>query len=290
MTLVGAGLSAINHSEAGANSAEWQEYNGKVNYYNAQANIKSETAITEANASTLATVTGYQNRSIMADADTNIAILQATTLYNDSLLDDELALVWEQAGLDIKLLADQRSRERGTIVANQAGSGTMIGEGSNADVLIDQKTQENLDAFVIQYGADIRAGQIIDTKNKNLWEGEMAIKKLSWESEKATQLNSTNAQIQIESMAAQQNIKNISSNITASSAKTAASAGAAQTISNANMQASNTLVGGLFGAASSAVTEYYANKPTGSSGAGTGSGTSSINRSSVSLGSSLLTS
>ena len=83
-----------------------------------------------------------------------IGMIFATTSYNALLQEQELSRLWEDEGLALEQLGAERARERGGIIAEQGASGTVIGEGSNEDVIVSQMTQEAMDATVIQHGAD----------------------------------------------------------------------------------------------------------------------------------------
>jgi hypothetical protein len=124
------------------------------------------------------------NRSL-AVADYNVQVIQDTLEYNNNLLDEELRLLWEQYDLDSNLLEDARAVERGKIEAVQAASGVVMGQDSAADVIIDQKTQEALDAFILRHGADVEASKILNAKATNEWKGEMQIRQTQWQGELA---------------------------------------------------------------------------------------------------------
>ena len=90
----------------------------------------------------------------------------------------------------------ERERERKTIEANQAASGTLMGVGSNAQVLIDQKTQEELDKFIVKHNADIQASRIQNAKAQNLWLGEMEMLKIGYEGQVSAGVAQANANLQ----------------------------------------------------------------------------------------------
>ena len=282
--IAGAAVSAMSQKAAGENAAAWQQYNAEMEYHNAQVNIKNQTAITEANATALAMQTGMDNSSLLADMDMNSQLIEATTMYNDSLFEQDLVNNWEAAGLDLKLLQQQRMRERGSMEAQQAASGTIMASGSNAQVIVDQKTQEALDAFVINKNADLRANEILNARAKNLYEGEMALRKLEYEGKQVVNRNTTNAKMQLAHMETSQNLANISAETNARMGKSSANSNAEITRGNANAQATNTLAQGLFQGAASGVNSYYADKATGGSGWSlvTGGGGNSGGRTSVS--------
>lgn len=258
------GASAIWSSSQQAEGAsvqnDWSTFNAGMSYLTNQQNIESQAAITQYNANALMQTAGINASISASSAAYNADVIMATTLYNDELYEQELASLWEAAELDQMLLAQQRSRERGGIVAIQASSGTLIGEGSNAQVIVDQKTQENLDALVIQRGADKQATDIANARAKGMWEGQMAVQKTLWEGQLSSYKTIANANIAAGSMMAESAIATQAATQSNNSQLLSNMFGASNNLAAGNQQAQNTLVSGLFSAAGSAVGTYYQNQ------------------------------
>lgn len=117
------------------------------------------------------------NAGILANA----SLIQQTQEFNDMLYEQGVIETWTSANLDLELLGYQRARERGAIVANQGASGTVIGEGSNRDVVIDQMTQEALDKYIIKVGADQKVRDLTNARLQSKYQADMEIKKLAYE-------------------------------------------------------------------------------------------------------------
>jgi hypothetical protein len=117
------------------------------------------------------------NASILANA----SLIQQTQEFNDLLYEQGVIETWTSANLDLELLGYQRARERGAIIANQGASGTVIGEGSNRDVVVDQMTQEALDKYIIKVGADQKVRDLTNARLQSKYQADMEIKKLAYE-------------------------------------------------------------------------------------------------------------
>ncbi len=152
-----------------------------INFGAASGAAKLNMALAQHNAKMIQQSTDFNIKLLETTSVHNARIIAATTGYNNSLLDSELEDIWEAAELDVLHLQNQRAREAGEITAIQASSGTVIGEGSNADVLIDQRAQAALDELVVRHGAQREAEQVRNQQARNSWDGIMAIRNLQWE-------------------------------------------------------------------------------------------------------------
>lgn len=170
----------MGYSQAKENSMNQMMIAG-MNYGMASGAAKLNLKLAEFNADIIKMSTDFNIKVLESSSIHNGAIIEATTGYNNSLLDTEIADLWESMDLDIAHLQNQRAREQGQIVAIQSASGTVIGEGSNADVVIDQKAQAALDELVVRHGANREVEQVRNQQAKNTWEGQMAINNLMWE-------------------------------------------------------------------------------------------------------------
>jgi hypothetical protein len=161
--------------------SDWNRYNAQTAYNTDTANLELQSAITDVNLATLQTSSDI-GLDVADTVDTyNKSLIRDTAVYNDLLYEQDIEDLWTQHGLDVEVLTLQRARERGEMVANQSAPGTTIGEGSNADVVVDQMAQENLDKFILKTGADIQASKIMNARAQSLYEAEQAVKKISYE-------------------------------------------------------------------------------------------------------------
>jgi hypothetical protein len=177
-----------------------QLWNTQQQYNQSMNNLATQSVLSMYNAE-LAMLQGKLEASKqLSTAYFNADLIQQTTEYNNNLLDNELTLLWDKVDLDINLLGQQRAVERGEIRAAQSASGVVMDYGSYADVMVDSKTQQALDEFIVRHNADVTASKIENTKAQNAWKGAMEAIKVSWEGEKAATISMANSQLQAQSI------------------------------------------------------------------------------------------
>lgn len=248
---------AISSSNQNKTQQAWNNYNAQMSYNNSVRNIRAQNTIAGMNAM-LAMKSGQINAQMATDtAQLNASIIADTTAYNNELLAEDLALMWEAAELDIRNLEVQRAKERGGIRATHAASGTVMDEGSNAEIIADQMTQEAMDAFIIRHGADIQASKITNAMAQNRWQGEMQIKKTIWEGQMGAYSSLTNAGLSAMGGLMTAAISSQAGMQTASSGLTAGLAGAQMQYSQNQQSINAGLVQGLFSAGS----QYVSSNP-----------------------------
>ena len=196
-------VSGGNTDASQENSQAWAGYSNAVQHETGLANLEMQSMISMANGSMALASAAARADSTRAVAGRNAELIRLSTDYNASLLDEEEKLLWESAGLDIEQLEMQRARERGNIVAAQAASGTVIGTGSNKDIVIAQKTMEAFDAFVLRHNAEVGAAKIEDAKALGLWQGEVAARQTEWQGNLAAVMESAGANMRVAGMIAQ---------------------------------------------------------------------------------------
>lgn len=243
-----------------ATSSAWANYNNQMQYNTNMYNIESSLGLAKFNAAATMMAANAQAAASQAAAEYNAGMIFATTSYNALLEEQELSRVWEDAELDLLQLEQQRARERGGIIGQQAASGTVIGEGSNADVIISQQTQEYMDSVIIQHGAERQAANIQNQIVQGMWQGQVAISQTRWEGQMAGYTAKANAAVQAGSTLATANVQ---ANADRWSANTAFNAGAnniAIDNSKYGQQQTQNMVTGLFNAAAMGATMYGASK------------------------------
>jgi hypothetical protein len=234
----------------------WNSYNAQQAYNTDVGNIAAQTAIAKANASL-----------VMASANVNVGINQArlefnksnileAAMYNDSLFADELDLLWEQAGLDTQLLTMQRARERGEIEADQSASGTVMGQDSNADVIIDQMTQEALDKLVVKHGADLSAKRVSDARARSLWEAGNEVKQIAFEGRMFEIATKTGAAMQSAGILTENAISGMAGMSSATSRLKSGLAGADMQYSQNQSRIGSNFRTGMFSAIGQGVSSY----------------------------------
>ena len=254
--------SAKKQNEAQAAANTW---NASMGYSTALGNIQASNMIGRFNAMAATQAGRISAQAYMAGAEMNADIIRATAAYNDSLLATEEEQLWDALELDVELMRNERLRERGTMLAIQSVSGTVMGTGSNADAVTDQMTQEALDLFVMRHNADIGAADLLNARAQGLWEADMQAKKVMWEGQLASITTQANANMGAASQLATTAISGAANLISATNARDSQMASGSLQYAQNNMQAQSNLVTGLFGAAQTGIAAYYSGTSAGAS-------------------------
>lgn len=258
-----ASQSAQNRTQKAYNS-----YNANMQYATDMTNVAMNMAVSSINAQLAMQQSAVQQEAIKATTELNAKIIAETTLYNDALYEEELSMLWDSVNLDLKQMENQRAVERGAIEAQQGASGTVIGEGSNQDVIINQKTQEAMDAFIVKHNADKQAAQISNARAQSLWQGDMEIKKTLYEGSVNMAVAKYNGEAQARATMIGGGIQAIAGSYTAGQALQAGRQGLNMKYTMNQNQINTNMASGLFGAASQGVQSYYKYKPTQTGSAG----------------------
>lgn len=176
------------------NQLAWGQYNTQMQYNTAMGNIGMQTKLAGFNFGLTKAAAGMQSKIAamqynlaeqsaefeMAKAAYNGSLIANTTKYNNSLLDADIANLWESMDLDIRLLSNQREVERGQIAVHSFQG--VVKEGDSfEDVMVDSLTQQYLDETAIKQGATRKVEEINNTIAKNLYEGQLKIQQIGWE-------------------------------------------------------------------------------------------------------------
>jgi len=290
ISAAGSLLQASSSSEQNDSRQVWNRYNADMQRQVDLGNIESQLALADINWGIAQTNAGMafaaadvtqKMGDIRADMATNYALYNASVLYhvanyNDSLLAQEASRVSEDLNLDLGMIQMYRARERGEIRAEQGASGVVMDQDSAADVIIDARTQEALDAFIVRHQADRRAADISNARARGQWEAAMEAQKVMYEG----QLSAFGGRLDAFSQATNQRLSGMGMLAQGAGQQAGAqiSALAQQQSSDyrykSNQMASqidyeqndttrkNSLIQGLFGAASAGASLYYMQKPT----------------------------
>jgi len=253
--------SAQNKSQLG-----WNRYNAQMRFKTDMTNIAASHIISGINASAVAAAGAIQATAIEQTAKFNANMIRQTADYNDSLLEEELSLMWDSINLDLQLLDNQRAVERGELRANQAASGVIMDQDSAQDVVVDQKTQEALDAFIIRHGGDIQAAKINNARAQGQWQADAQIVKTIWEGQMGAWAARASAGAQAGAIRASGNIAAAADTISAGYKLKAGMAGSDLGYNQNQTQISNSLMNGIFSAAAQGASNYYRQKPAGGTG------------------------
>ncbi len=256
VSAVGSVVAASSASSQNKSQASWNRYNAQMGYSVDKSNIASQTMLGMFNASMQMKAANMNAAATTDMAAFNAGQVQSTVAYNNLLLEEEERLMWEAAGLDLQLLARQREQERGDIVGSQASSGITIGVGSHEDVVIDQRAQEMLDAFVIRHNADVGAAKIQNATAQNTWQGKAQVQKIMYEGEMGAAMMVNNARMAATGTVMETMLGASSATKSAEFARSSGMSGASQQFSSNQAQISNQLTQGLFSSAASAYGAY----------------------------------
>jgi hypothetical protein len=264
VALAASAYSASSSAKTGAatnkNANSWNKYNAEVQYRVDSSNIEAQKMITSLNQSVIKSTSVLTNRTNDAIDQANISLISATNSLNDILYEEDIVKVWDEANLNTSLIGMERARERGTLIANQSASGTTLGVGSNADAVIDQMTQEALDKFIIKYGADKKAGDILNAKAISNFQADQEIKKITYEGRIRNATNTLSTDIQIGAMQVESDITSIADLLSADLRRNSTIGGGnASTARNQAVIDSN-FKAGLVNAAASGASTYAATK------------------------------
>ena len=113
----------------------------------------------------------------------NVQVLRQVSAYNALLADTEVESIYDALDLDKTLVERQSQVNIGKEVVRQAASGTVIGEGSNAEVVTSMLADEAVQKKIMDHNAENRALEIVNAKAQGQWETEMQIGKLTYEGE-----------------------------------------------------------------------------------------------------------
>lgn len=181
--LVGGLISGGSADDQFKNQQAWARYNNQMVYQTELANITSSFMLTALNINELQQAAKLRAEAAKAAAEYNAGMVRHTQAYNNELSVAQLERVWNAEGLDLDQLEHYRERERGTMVADRAASGTTLDEGSNTAIVVDQMTQEALDATIIRWGADIKAADIKNQQAAGNWQANVKVEQILWEGE-----------------------------------------------------------------------------------------------------------
>jgi hypothetical protein len=255
-------VQASSASKQNKQQAAWNRYNAQMQYQTDMTNIGAQTAIAGFNAK-MAMMAGKMSAGVTKKmAEFNAQQTWATTLFNDALYEEELSLLWDAVDLDLAQLENQRAVERGQILAAQAASGTVMGQDSNAQVVINQRLQEEMDAFIVRHGADVQANKIARERAAGLWQGEMAVRKILYEGAMGAYAATANANLQAAGILGESAISAAAQKKSAMFRLQAGMAGADMQYNQQQTGIQANLVSGLFSAAGQGFSNFYGMKPT----------------------------
>jgi len=265
--LIPAALSAIssvqNRQETTAqnlSNKRWNQYNATMQYNTDLNNLISQSAITGLNVKMLMASAAATSEATNALVDFKSRQIMEISLYNDQLFEEDLKTLWEEANLDLKLIEMQRAKERGEIEVTQSASGTVMGQDSNADVIVDQMAQEAMDKFIIQRGAELKAAKINNARAQSLFLGQQQIKAIVTEGQVNNATANAQAAIQAAGMTAQNAIATNAGLKTAYNSWTSGMIGADITASDNQTSINNQFSSGMFSSIGKGFSSYMDSK------------------------------
>ena len=179
-----------------ANQQAWARYNSSLQLNADLYNLSAQLSVARYNAQAAQYQAAFQARQQHEAINYNINLINTKTAYESQLFDDEIQKTWNAYDLDVQNIHMFRARELGSLVADQAASGTVIGEGSNAQIVIDQQTQEALDVSIAKFDADRTVADIENARARSQWEAGVAIQQMLWQGAAAEAGAAVNASLQ----------------------------------------------------------------------------------------------
>ena len=171
---VGAGVAG---KKAAKNQAAWNDYYARENAAAARetgkwnADVVKQTA--EFNNALAMSVTGMEVESTLAIAKYNAALRVSLADYNAEVLENEAKYVAESADLDVDLLNLATKQYIGSARNSYAGAGIRLDEGTTKDMIVDARTQQELQTFIIRHNADVEMTRLVNASSMGRWQGEM---------------------------------------------------------------------------------------------------------------------
>jgi predicted nucleic acid-binding protein len=127
-----------------------------------------------------------QQAALKSQASSQIAaynrdLLQQVANFNSLLYSEEIDSLMNALDLDEHVLEVEYAKARGALEAQQAASGVIMGQDSNADVITQVKTDEALEALVLRTNANNRVAEILNASAQGQWQAVMEGQKLMYE-------------------------------------------------------------------------------------------------------------
>lgn len=115
--------------------------------------------------------------------------------YNAQLEEQEALLVLEQANLDLVQLRRAQESQIGQIKTSHGASGAIMNQDTSGAVIADAEEQAELEQFVVQRGADVQFGKLMDSAAQSRWQGYEQANQIILEAALVTSSNITNTAI-----------------------------------------------------------------------------------------------
>ena len=246
---VSAVASASSASKSAKAQAQAAAYNAQTSFSTDITNLQLSSRINQMNIDTAFATSDFQNELAESAATFAADTIKFTALHDDLLYEEDIKSVWAQNNLDTELLEQQRLRERGQMVAQQAASGTVVGQGSNADAVVDQMTQEAMDKFILRTGAHVKAAQITNQRVQSLWKAEQEVSRITYQTNLDKIANKTSTLLKTGAMSTQSYLESVVGLENANARLNTSSSSIAGASSAASAKINSDLFSGLFSAA-----------------------------------------
>jgi len=245
-------------SQDAANESQqaWMKYNAARSRTVDMSELTADNMVAMYNADSTLQHAGIQTVLTNNDVRYNLDLIAETYKYNDLMFQQDLMTVFDQRDLDIALLHRRRLIERGDITARQASSGTVIGVGSNADVLRFSVSQEALEQVIIERNADKSAEKINNARAKSWWDAKVEFDKTEWQGRLQNFTFQENAKSAADSIEIEAYMRDAKAGYSSTNNYYAGLAGAQNAQTDYNMQQDQNLVNGMFSAASMGAQGY----------------------------------
>lgn len=251
------GVMSSNQARANAASAQQAtQANAWATQNQARINNQANTAISMFNAAMSMKSAQINSEAATLLASYNSSLLAQTNEYNQLLLEDELTQIFENEGLALEYLEQERSRVTGETVAQQASSGTTIGFGSNQDVEVDILSQHEIQVAVLNQQTDRQAASVRNAMARGSWETDMAIQKLQYETRLGNQVSMQNAYLNAAGTLMTNSVNSWATTQSANNSAYSIRSGGQATANAYRAQASTAMASGIVNGISSAAGSY----------------------------------
>lgn len=180
-SIIGTVMSSSNASREGDRASKYGYYNANNLRQYGQSSAMSALQVSGFNAALMMKQAQIKTEASVALAKYNSALLIQSANYNSLLYGEEIDSVYESAKLDSKILEIATAKTIGTVEAHQSVSGVLMGQDSNADVIIDVMAQSALEDLIIKTNADTKARGLLSAATKGEWEANMEAQRMVYE-------------------------------------------------------------------------------------------------------------
>lgn len=193
ITKIAGGVIGSNSAKKNAKIAEQLGiYNATLTMNTASQNAESIMDLANLNVR-LGTMSNLSNTQVMvALAEHNARLREFTSEYDARLLENEVKTIYDALELDEYLFDQQIDQLVGKSKVQYAHNGWAIDSGTALGYRVDQRTQAELEKFVMRYNADVSANRIMNEAAITRWNGFAEAQTIRFEAKANSKLSILN--------------------------------------------------------------------------------------------------